>query len=136
MPHFSITRLRLRSPSLLPVFFIENAAIHRQLRVSPGMIEARIYIDARQTFWTLSTWSDIAAMRAFRDSGAHGVSMPKLMNWCDEAHVASGQGHAPPDLAAAFQRVEGDRSCISERKNRDRQHRDVRLWRSAGLFLG
>jgi hypothetical protein len=53
-------------------------------------------------FWTLSTWDSIEAMRAFRDSGAHQVSMPKLMNWCDEAHVAAGQGQAPKDLAAAF----------------------------------
>lgn len=31
---------------------------------------------------------DRAAMRAFMTSGTHAQSMPKLREWCDEAHVA------------------------------------------------
>lgn len=116
MPHFSITRLRLRSPSILPVFFIENARISRELKDSPGLIEARVYVDAHRTFWTLSTWESAAAMRAFRDSGAHAASLPKLMLWCDEAHVASGEGPAPADLPAAFALLK-EKGRVSKLKN-------------------
>jgi hypothetical protein len=84
----SITRLHLRSIWYLPHFFWMNERTVRQIRRSIGFREGRLLADSDLTFWTLTLWDSNAAMRAFRDSGAHRVVMPKLLTWCDEASVA------------------------------------------------
>jgi hypothetical protein len=43
--------------------------------------------DKRNTFWTATSWSSEAAMRAFVIAAPHGPVMRKLMHWCDEASV-------------------------------------------------
>jgi hypothetical protein len=41
-------------------------------------------------------------MKAFRDSGVHRGSMPKLIDWCDEASVAQSAGEAMTDWNAIY----------------------------------
>jgi quinol monooxygenase YgiN len=87
MPFVSITRLRLRSWTYLPVFFVAALRSALQARRAAGNISVIVLRDARNTFWTQSLWRDEAAMRSFMMSGAHQTIMPKLLEWCDEASI-------------------------------------------------
>ena len=62
------------------------------------------------TFWTLSAWADEAAMKAFMLSGPHRKSMPKLMEWCDEASV----GHWLQETADLPDWKEAHRRMVEE----------------------
>lgn len=87
MPLISGTRLRIRSPFYLPQFLWGNEMSARQLARSPGFLGGRLLVDRDRAFWTLTAWEDEAAMRAYRNNGAHRKVMPKLLKWCDEATV-------------------------------------------------
>lgn len=105
MPHNSITRLRLRSIFTLPAFVRETRAISAQCSASPGFLGGAVLAEGRLVFWTRSVWADVEAMKAFRDSGAHRESMPKLMTWCDEASVTQWEGEAEADWDAIYARM-------------------------------
>ena len=108
MPHNSITRLRLRSLFTLPAFARETRLISAQLRAAPGFIDGAVLAEGRLVFWTRSTWESLDAMKAFRDSGAHRESMPKLMTWCDEAAVVQWEGEPAADWDAIYARMAGE----------------------------
>lgn len=105
MPHNSITRLRLRSIFTLGAFAHETRAISAQCSASPGFLGGAVLAEGRLVFWTRSVWADIDAMKAFRDTGAHRESMPKLMTWCDEAAVAQWEGEPEADWDAIYARM-------------------------------
>lgn len=100
MPHNSITRLRLRSLFSLPAFARETRVIAEQLRAAPGFLGGAVLAEGRLVFWTRSAWESTDAMKAFRDTGAHRDSMPKLVDWCDEAAVAQCDGEVLTDWKA------------------------------------
>lgn len=83
----SITRLRVRSWRFLPTFFYYVVMSAWQARKAPGNLSVALLKDANMTFWTRTTWSSEAAMKAFMTSGAHRRVMPKLLEICDEASV-------------------------------------------------
>jgi quinol monooxygenase YgiN len=87
MPLISVTRLRVRSIRYLLQFVWRALASSRQAQHAPGFLGGRIVREAGNTFWTVTAWKDIAAMRAYRDMGAHQRVMAKLLDWCDEAYV-------------------------------------------------
>ena len=105
MPHNSITRLRLRSIFTLAAFVRETRAISAQCTASAGFLGGAVLAEGRLVFWTRSVWADIDAMKAFRDSGAHRESMPKLMTWCDEASVVQWEGEPEADWDAIYARL-------------------------------
>jgi hypothetical protein len=72
----------------LPPFVWQSLKAASQAKRSDGFLGGRLLIEARNTFWTVTVWRDEAAMRAYRNTGAHGAVMPSLMNWSDEASVA------------------------------------------------
>lgn len=84
----SLTRLHLRSVRFLPQFLWLNERIVRQLAACPGFRGGKLLADRGWTFWTATDWQAQSSMRSFRDSGAHRESMPRLLDWCDEAAVA------------------------------------------------
>ncbi len=84
----SITRLRLRSWFFLPSFFIATGKIVKQAKESAGFVEGATFADKKLAFWTVTLWSDGAAMKVFRGQAAHKNSMPSFANWCDEGCVA------------------------------------------------
>lgn len=108
MPHNSITRLRLRSFFTLPAFLNAAQRINTQLASAPGFLGGGTLPEGRMVFWTRSVWTDLDAMKAFRDSGAHRDVMPKLKDWCDEASILQWQGEAETDWDAIYARMVRD----------------------------
>lgn len=96
MIFISITRLRLRSLRFLPEFAIRSLRSTRQIRRSPGFLAGRFATEGLRGFWTITAWSEDAAMRHYRNSEDHGRAMPKLLAWCDEASLV----HWPQEDAA------------------------------------
>jgi hypothetical protein len=88
MPFISLTRLRLRSWTIVPAFFLAAIPINVRARKSPGNLGVRVLSDRKWTFWTCTCWESEAAMRAFMHAKPHGPAMRKLLEWCDEAAVA------------------------------------------------
>jgi heme-degrading monooxygenase HmoA len=99
----SVTRLRLRSPRFLPLFFWHTIRSFRQAKTSPGNLGVRVRKTQGLTFWTLTRWKSEQAMKAFRDGLPHRLAMRKLAVWCDEAsfaHWTQDSAELPPwDLA-------------------------------------
>lgn len=112
----SLTRLRIRKYRYLPAFLIYTLRSTRQVRRSPGFLGGYLALGPRLAFWTVTSWKDLEAMRAFRASGAHLAAMPKLLLWCDEAAVATIEvsSDAVPEPAEAAARLsrEGGRSKV------------------------
>jgi hypothetical protein len=103
----SVTRLRVRSPWILPVFLLRTFQSQRQIECSPGYLGGRLLVDAHSTYWTLTLWQDEKAMKVFRGSGAHARAMKKLPEWCDEGAYAHWipAGDAIPTWAQAYERL-------------------------------
>lgn len=105
----SITRLRVRSWRYLPIFFVQALRCARQAANADGNRGAKLLRDANSVFWTATSWTDEAAMKAFMHASPHGPVMRKLLDWCDEAslvHWTQGDSVIPPwsDAHARLQR--------------------------------
>lgn len=83
----SVTRLHLGSWWRIVPFILASNASMRQASRASGFLRGAVGKEPGLGFWTATVWSDIDAMRAFRDSGAHKVAMPKFYRWCDEGAV-------------------------------------------------
>jgi hypothetical protein len=85
MPFVSITRLRVRSWRYLPAFLFQTLRIARQAARADGNLAVKLLRDRRSTFWTSTSWSSEATMKAFMRAKPHGPAMRSLLDWCDEA---------------------------------------------------
>lgn len=81
----SITRLRLRSIRYLPAFVWHALRTGFQSRTASGNHGFDSRTEAGLVFWTKTVWTEEAAMKHFRNSGAHQAAMRYLAHWCDEA---------------------------------------------------
>ena len=117
MAVISVIRLRVRSVRYLLPFFWYAMRSARQVRRAPGFLDGQLAGEKGKAFWTITAWSDEAAMRAYRNAGAHRRAMPKLLAWCDEASVVHWQQDSPdlPDMPQALHRMvaEGRLSKVS-----------------------
>ncbi|MGN6390280.1 MAG: hypothetical protein ACTHL1_12290 [Burkholderiaceae bacterium] len=84
----ALTRLRLRSPWLLPRFLARNAAIIRQATCSPGFLAGAILPEPALVFWTMTLWESPEAMRGYVLSGPHRAAMPALAALASESRTA------------------------------------------------
>src|SRR6185503_12328576 len=84
--------------------------VARQAEHSSQFLGGRRISKKKNTFWTVTAWEDEAAMRAYRQKGAHGLVMPKLLEWCDEASYVhwSQEGPELPDWREAHRRLVQD----------------------------
>lgn len=117
MPFVSITRLRVRSWRFLPMFFVDALRSGRQAAKADGNLGARLLRDRAHTFWTATSWTSEAAMKAFMHARPHGPVMRKLLDWCDEAAVAhwTQESAQLPSWEDAHRRLqaEGRRSKVN-----------------------
>ena len=104
MAQVSITRLRLRSIWILPLFGWHTFRSLRQARASDGCLGARVH-NFGGAFWTLTLWRDAAAARAFMLAGPHRKVMPRLASWCDEASLAHWEAESMPSWQDAAHRL-------------------------------
>jgi hypothetical protein len=89
MPFVSLTRLHVRAWYYVPAFLIHAARSSRQAQESAGYLRGALSADpAHLTSWTVTFWTDEAAMRAYRTAEPHRSAMTRLPKWCDEASVA------------------------------------------------
>jgi hypothetical protein len=56
MVFISVTRLRVRSFIHLPQFFWDTFKSMRQSEHSIGFLGGRLLVNARNVFWTMTTW--------------------------------------------------------------------------------
>jgi hypothetical protein len=89
MAFISVTRLRIRSWFFVPQFMLKSLKSIKQAERSAGFLSGSLLPDRKNVFWTVTAWTDGAAMNAFRISGAHDAVMRKLIDWCDEASVVN-----------------------------------------------
>lgn len=88
MIFISLTRLRIRSPRFLLLFFVYLLTTLRQVKRAQGFQRGALLADRRWTFWTLTAWDSQESMRNYMTAGSHKKVMPRLLDWCDEASVA------------------------------------------------
>jgi hypothetical protein len=64
----------------------------------------------------LTAWASEKDMRAYRNSGAHLKAMPKLLNWCDEAHAPHWhqEGTELPGWHKAYEHITAPETRISK----------------------
>lgn len=108
----SVTRFRLNSGAVRgnTVFFWHTLRSIRQAGGSPGFVRGHTYADANRTYWTVTMWGSIEAVRAYMKSGAHlraMRAMPRLMRWCDEAQTCHFEytGAELPDLLVCHEHL-------------------------------
>ena len=108
MPVISITRLRVRSWSYLPAFFVQTLRIARQAAAAGGNLSVRLLRDRRNTFWTSTSWSSEGSMKDFMHAKPHGPTMRRLLDWCDEAALVhwTQAGSELPSWEEAHKRIQ------------------------------
>ena len=94
MPIISITRLRVRSWRYLPSFFLRTVRIAFKARKADGNLAVRMLRD-RNTYWTSTSWSSDAAVKAFMHAKPHGPAMRTLLESCDEAGLVHWTQYGP-----------------------------------------
>jgi hypothetical protein len=107
MPLISVTRLRLRSWWILPLFNLRALQSALQARKAPGNLAISLLRDADHTFWARTVWRDESAMRSFMLSGAHRRAMSRISSWCNEAATVhwTQDSAEPPSWQEAHRRL-------------------------------
>jgi hypothetical protein len=110
MPFVSLTRLRVRAWRYLPIFLVQAFRCAWQAKSASNCLSVLVLREAHLTFWTLTVWTDSSAMKSFMLSGIHRRTMPRLLEWCDEASVADWvqESPEPPSWEEAHRRMQHD----------------------------
>ncbi len=117
MAVISITRLHVRSWLYFPSFVFQSLRIARQAAKADGNVSVGLLRDRRNTFWTGTSWSSEASLKAFMHAKPHGPAMRSLLEWCDEAALVHWTQPAAelPSWEEAHRRLqqEGRRSKVN-----------------------
>ena len=95
MPLISVTRLRPRRFWHVPLILFDSLRITRQVRRAEDFVGGYLAFGRGPSFWTVTVWRDLDAMRAFRNRNAHFAAMPTLLGRCDEASYTHWEQDAP-----------------------------------------
>jgi hypothetical protein len=128
MVYVSVTRLRVRSFRFLPVIGFHTWRSWRQLRTTEGFIGGYLASGPGLALWTVTVWTDEAAMRSYRNSPPHLKAMPRLIGSCDEAAVAHWTSEDPtlPSPAEAAERMKQGRT--SKLRHPSVEHAAGKTW--------
>ncbi len=107
MYNVSITRLRVRSIFYMPLFMMHAMRTMMQAQKAPGVLGVETRFEPGNVVWTKTVWTDEAAMKQYRGSGAHQVAMRLLSELCSEAAYARWQQDTPglPTWEEAHERI-------------------------------
>jgi hypothetical protein len=110
MALISVTRLHLRSGRFFLPFLFHAVRSQIQAKAAAGNHGVALRRTGTGVYWTLTVWTDKAAMRAFMLNGPHRTAMPRLAHWCDEAAVAHWEqdNTGLPSWTEAEQRLAAD----------------------------
>lgn len=110
MPTITATRLHVRRLRHVPTFLWWSLRAARQAKRSPGHIASALHAQDARTYWTLSSWQTIDAMRRYRSSGAHETAMRRAGEWADEASTVrwDSDDGTLPDWKEAKRRLDDD----------------------------
>ena len=110
MALISITRLRIRRWWFLPMFVYESLRSSKQAAAAEGNLHVALLRDRHLAFWTATSWTSEAAMKAFMHAKPHGPVMRKLLDWCDEASLVHRTKDSAdlPAWAEAHRRLQKD----------------------------
>ncbi len=122
----SVTRFRPHSLLHLPAFAVHASRAISQLRQADGWIDGAVKRDTDHALWTMTVWTDEAAMVAYLSSGAHGVAMPSLGDLAVEASVVRWTADGPelPDWSEAVERMK-DAGRASKLSHPGPRHADM-----------
>ncbi|WP_433194642.1 hypothetical protein ACQP1G_38745 [Nocardia sp. CA-107356] len=107
--HVLTSRLPLRNYADVPRFLYWTLRIRSQLQSAPGCVG--FALDAKlitKTFWTLSAWSDKAAMDHFAHSGTHANMLADMKGRIGDPNFvesAAAAGDIPLSWADARARI-------------------------------
>lgn len=109
------SRFELKSSWRSPTFLMMAMRIRRQARQSPGLlgVSLRAY-PLRGAFWTLSAWTDEAALRRFAGADPHRTIIKRARPWTKSATFrfwsVPADALAPKDLweSAEHRITDGD----------------------------
>ena len=87
----SITRLRVRSIFLMPLFTIHAMRTSTQAQNAEGIVGVETRFEKNNVVWTKTVWKEESAMKKYRGSGAHQIAMRILSEMCSEASVTRWQ---------------------------------------------
>ena len=119
---FLASRLRLRSMRHVPGFLRAAFSVRRQVRRSPGALGVSLLAQpSRKTFWTLSAWTDQAALEAFVRTEPHLGIMgryhdrlvnPEFITWTTaESSLPKAWSNAKERWVEGRQRLAAQRSA-------------------------
>ena len=110
MYNVSITRLRVRSIFLMPLFMLHAMRTSFQAQKAEGVQGVETRFERNLVVWTKTVWQEEAAMKRYRNSGSHQKAMRLLAGMCSEAAYVRWQ-QSTPDLPAweeAHQRIRAE----------------------------
>jgi len=112
----SITRLRVRSIFLMPLFTIHAMRTSAQAQKADGILGVETRFEKNNVVWTKTIWTEESAMKKYRGSGAHQIAMRILSEMCSEASVTRWQQESTelPTWEEAHRRIltEGKQSKV------------------------
>lgn len=91
----SITRMRVRSIFYLPLFMLHALRSAAQAQQAQGIQDFATRVEAWDTHWTRTVWSEEGTMKRFRNSGAHQRAMRILSEICSEASYTRWEQETP-----------------------------------------
>jgi heme-degrading monooxygenase HmoA len=84
--HVMASKFELTSAWRTPAFMTQAIRAWRQARRSPGVLGVTLRAQPlRRTYWTLSAWTDEAALNAFARAEPHRTIMTRVRPWAKTA---------------------------------------------------